>query len=289
MSCIKIDSTGQIADASTGMVIANLTDTSVLANGTILVDNAIVPSLQHELAKRHDYVLNCGDNGGPRYKRCSGSPYKYYCRKDGFLWNTGTDDPDCIDHCDCQKVYIKYCPLSSNKLVPCVGIPISEVAQPTDTISDLNQTTTLPSATSSSNDDTDSPTKRGVTLARQPEAEPVAREPAAVAGTALMKRHDYALDCSSASASIQKECKDFGYYCDSAGKVQAQYGRFVSCDIECECRALAKCLVTRWDVVCLKGKLVANTEAPGTFAGQVVNGTSVLLSNGTVMNNVKWE
>jgi hypothetical protein len=313
--CVKTDSTGEIVEASTGIVIGYLAGTSTLANDTILLKDPITSDLQrqavggfrdlgaseptvearivagnldqedhtstapgNQLEKRHEYDMRCGDNNGPKYKRCSGFPCKYYCKSTGVLDNLGDDSPYCDDWCSCQKVFIKYCPFSDNTIVVCVGIPIGEVA---------NQTTTLPNGTLPHNNGASTRTHREVAEAVYPE---VAPESGAAEPAALTKRHNFALDCSSATAAVQKECKDFGYYCDAAGKVQAQYGRFISCDVDCECRTMANCLVNRWEVVCYKGKLVANASdvAPVTFPAQIIDETSVLLKNGTVLSDVHW-
>lgn len=313
--CVKIDSTGEIVEASTGIVIAYLAGTSILADGTILLNDPIIPNLQphavgvgrdikaseqtvetrrvagevdqkdrtsialgKQVEKRHDYVMNCGDNNGPKYKRCSGFPYKYYCKSNGYLDNTGDDSPYCDDWCKCQEVTIKYCPFS-NGVVQCVGIPIGAV---------VNQNSTFPNDTLPHDIGTKINREREAAEAVYSEVEP---EPAAAEPAALTKRHNYALDCTSASTAVQNECKEFGYYCDSRGAVQAQFGRFVSCDVACKCHYLhTNCFVSRWDTICYKGMLVANANdvAPGTLAAQIINGTSVVLNNGTVLNDVQW-
>jgi hypothetical protein len=309
--CVKIVSTGEIVNALTGLVIGSLTNASTLANDTILLMDPITPNppsgvigglrdlevskhstLANQLKKRHEYVLNCGDNNGPKYKRCSGYPYKYYCKSTGALDNLGDDSPYCDDWCSCQKVYIKYCPLANNKLVQCVGIPISQVSNPTNAIDALHQTTALQNSTPSNENSASISPNREVLEALQSEVDLLVPTLAVGEPAALAKRHNYALDCSTATTAVQKECKEFGYYCTSSGAVQALYGRYSGCDVACECRTVyTNCLVTRWEVICGKGKLVvdAKNEVSGTFVAQIINGTSVLLNNGTVLNNVQWD
>jgi hypothetical protein len=119
----------------------------------------------------------------------------------------------------------------------------------------------------------------------------VALEPAAAEPAVPIKRHNHAFDCSSASTSVQMECKKSRYHCNSAGKVQAQYGRCILCDTECECRTLTTCSVTQQDVVCLEDELGVNVKdaLSEIFTAQIMNETSVLLYNGTVLTNVRWE
>jgi hypothetical protein len=54
------------------------------------------------------------------------------------------------------------------------------------------------------------------------------------------------------------------------------------------------CFVTQWDYVScvgVHGKDVTGKQdqVAGGFVAQIVNGTSVRLNNGTVLNNVQWD
>jgi hypothetical protein len=51
------------------------------------------------------------------------------------------------------------------------------------------------------------------------------------------------------------------------------------------------CSVTQQDVVCLEDELGVNAkdELSEIFTAQIMNETSVLLYNGTVLTNVRWE
>jgi hypothetical protein len=127
--CAKIDVTGEIVEASAGIAIAYLNRSSSLGNGTILVKGPIIPNLQprtselavearraaetrdqkghkptasgNQLQNRHEYVLNCADNGSPKYKRCSGFPYKYYCKSNGYIDFQWDNSPYCDEWCTC--------------------------------------------------------------------------------------------------------------------------------------------------------------------------------------------
>ena len=66
----------------------------------------------------------------------------------------------------------------------------------------------------------------------------VATVAAPVPSIALAKRHPFFLDCTGAITDDQKECKDFGYYCDGNGRTRAQYGLYAPCEVYCGCRLL---------------------------------------------------
>lgn len=172
-----------------------------------------------------------------------------------------------------------------------VGIPISEVSNLTNAIYGLNKTMALPNSNPQHHNATSILAKREILGALQSKVDLLIPTLAIGEPAALTKRHNYALDCSSATAAVQRECGEFGHYCTSGGAIQALYGRYSGYDVACECGTLyTNCLVTRWEVICGKGKLVvdAKNEVPGTFVAQIINGTSVLLNNGTVLNNVQW-
>ena len=302
----------EVVDASTSLVIGYLDDTSTSADEASLPNRPNGPNPQaravgkknepetststapqNQLEKRgHDYALNCGDGNGPRYQLCSGAPYRYYCKKNGGLDNSGPFYHLCDVWCNCQLIYFKYCPVAGN-LVLCGVSPLGP-ADSTDTTGNLTETTVLSNGSIFSEDGSGNPRKRGVSNSPEREVEPAVLEPAADLKV-LTKRHNYALDCTSATEAHQVECKDFGYYCTSDGAVQALYGRYAPCDAACECRILyANCVVSRGDIITcvgVHGKSVvkAENEVPAVFIAQIVNGTSVLLDNGMVLNDVQWD
>jgi hypothetical protein len=272
--CNGILSSGQIVEASTGLVIGSLNSTSILPNGTILLKDPITPDLQpqamgglpdsehselvevrtvagdrdqedsessaprKQLERRHDYVLNCGDNNGPRYRRCSSYPYTYSCQRTGALDNKGNDSLYCDEWCECQKIYIKYCPLGNSPLVNCIGISTSELPDPTNTTG-YNQTTPLPNGTSPSDNGNETTPNREVSEVLQSEVEIVAPGPATEVA-ALKKRHGYALDCASRIGSLQKDCSNLGYFCTSTGVVKALHEGRITCSLFCKCRIFPK-------------------------------------------------
>ena len=269
--CEVNSTSGEVVDSSTSLVIGYLNDTSTSANEASHSSGSNGPDLQTQAIKEErnpetllssasqsqlekrgqHYALNCGDGSGPRYKLCSGGPYRYYCKSNGALDNRGPGRHICDALCVCQQVYfIKYCPEAGYLLKEC-GFSYKNVEA--GTAGTVIQSTALPNDSISSNEDTSNSRQRGVSISAERDVELVAAEPAADSET-LTKRHNYGLDCTSATSAHQKECKDLGYYCTSGGAVQAPYGRYAPCDAACECRSLyANCIVNRWDMISCVG------------------------------------
>ena len=125
------------------------------------MEDSISSAPKHQLEKRNDYAMDCGDGNGPKTKRCSGAPYKYYSKKNGYLDTRGRGSAYYEDRCHCLETFFKSCPAAGHRLVK-RGFSFAEVVDPAGTIGNFTQTAALPNGSLSNNNGTSNSQQRRV-------------------------------------------------------------------------------------------------------------------------------
>ncbi|KIX98963.1 uncharacterized protein Z520_05424 [Fonsecaea multimorphosa CBS 102226] len=234
--CSVVDN--MVLNATTGGLLGNVSDASILPNGTLDLTTAIA---KRDTGLSHDQALVCYDR--TLTGLCQASAHGYYCNALGKVQHKGQAETACEDHCTCVNINPKPCILLEVKYVPC-GVKH-------DTVFD---------------------TVNGTVIGNLSDAQVLANGSLSFTSTkALAKRHNYGLICQDRENTARCGSKA-QYYCTSKGALNNKGAINAWCEENCFCWDIAPSIQCFPNAALLttcltKGKMVYTEN--GTFLGEV--------------------
>ncbi|OAP63732.1 hypothetical protein AYL99_02959 [Fonsecaea erecta] len=238
-----------VLDATTGEIIGNVSDASILPNGAMDFTTAIA---RRDTELSHDYALVCHDR--VLTGLCQSSEHSYFCNGLRTVNHKGQAEIACETHCTCVNIAPKPCLLGGVVPVAC-GFKDGMVF---DTID-------------------------GTVIGNLTDAQVLGNGSLSFPQTnALVKRHDYGLVCYDRENTAW--CgSTYEYYCTARGALVSNSAGDYWCEHNCDCinlkpqiacfpnaALLTSCL--------LKGKMVYADN--GTLLGNVSD--AYVYANGTL-------